>query len=79
MPNNEHIGDETPENLARRLQDGWRLISEKAQARGVQIDEREFASRSLITPSCGLGPVSVELAERVLEMLIQTSQALRTG
>ena len=79
VPNNEHISAETPETLAGRLQAGWRTISEKAQARGVQIHEQEFAGRSLITPSCGLGPVSVALAEQVLETLIQTSQALRSG
>ena len=70
VPNNEGIFKTTPGSLAARLQDGLRLISHKAGARGVKIRVDEFDHHSLIAPSCGLGSTSPEIADRVLEILI---------
>jgi hypothetical protein len=79
IPNNENIFDETPRSLAKKLRDGIRLICEKAANRGVSIRPDEFTSRSLIAPSCGLGPATVEIAERAFEMLVETGVMLRKG
>jgi hypothetical protein len=51
VPNTEEIARVTPDQLARRLWDGLRLIHDRAQARGVNIDPEELANRSLIVPS----------------------------
>ncbi len=79
VPNNEEISNHTPEQLAQRLRGGLALISEKAQARGVNISPDDFVNRSLVMPSCGLGPTTVEVAERVFEALPRTAEILRQG
>lgn len=79
VPNDEEILSVTPGQLAQRLRDGLKLIGQKAGIRGVQLSSEEFGSRSLITPSCGLGSASVEIAERSLDTLVRTSEVLRQG
>jgi hypothetical protein len=79
VPNNEEIFYVTAEGLAKRLRDGFRLVSEKAAARGVRIKLEEFDDRSLLVPACGLGSTSVEIADRVFEVLSQTATHLRQG
>jgi hypothetical protein len=79
IPNTEHIFDETPQSLAKRLRDGIRSICEKAANRGVPIRPDEFASRSLIAPACGLGPATVEIADRAFEVLVETGEILKKG
>ena len=41
------------------------------------IDSRQIASQSLITPSCGVGTLSAEMAERVLQLTREVSARLR--
>jgi hypothetical protein len=77
VPNNEEIYHVTPSGLAQRLRAGFDLISQKAQARGVAIRSAELADRSLITPACGLGPTTIEIAERVIDTLAETGEILR--
>jgi methionine synthase II (cobalamin-independent) len=79
IPNNETIFDVTPEQLAQRLRDGLQLISNKARGRGVTIGVDEFAHRSLITTACGLGPTTIEIADRAIETLAQTGEILQQG
>ncbi|GAB4471580.1 MAG: hypothetical protein Kow00124_08760 [Anaerolineae bacterium] len=77
IPNNEGITEHTPEALARRLHEGMRLIAGRAARRGVAIDVSELATRSLLTPSCGLGSTTVDTAEQVLRALKPTAEMLR--
>ena len=79
IPNNNHIFHETPGLLAGKLQDGIKLICEKAAKRGVTIRPDEFASRSLLAPACGLGPATIEIAERAFDVLRETSEILKRG
>jgi len=79
VPNNEHIFNETPQGLAERLRNGISLIVEKAAARGVTIKADEFSNRSLIAPACGLGSTSIEVADRVFEVLAETGKILKSG
>lgn len=79
VPNNEHIFHETPRSLAKKLRDGINLICQKAANRGVTILPNEFASRSLLAPACGLGPATVEIAERTLDTLAETGEMLNKG
>jgi methionine synthase II (cobalamin-independent) len=76
-PTNEEIYEVTPETLAQKLRQGLDLIQEKAQARGVKISSSELATRSLITPACGLGPTTVEIAERALGVLVEMGEILQ--
>ena len=79
VPNNEEIDTVTPQGLAHQLREGIALICEKAAARGVTIAPEDFASRSLITPACGLGPTTPEIANKVLPILAETGKLLRAG
>jgi len=79
VPNNEQIFNETPQGLADRLRTGIKLICEKATARGVNLKVDEFAARSLVAPACGLGSTSVEVADRVFEVLAETGKILQQG
>ena len=79
VPNNDQITSVTADQLAERLRAGIEHISQKAALRDIRISPDDFAARSLITPSCGLGSASVEIAERVLETLVRTGELLRAG
>lgn len=78
VPNNEEIDSVTPQGLADQLRDGLALICNKAASRGVTITPKEFASRSLITPACGLGPTTPEIADKVILVLAETGKILRS-
>jgi hypothetical protein len=77
VPNNEEIDSVTPQGLADQLREGIAFICEKAAARGVTIHLQEFDTRSLITPACGLGSTTPEIADKVLPVLIETGKILR--
>lgn len=79
VPNNEQIFEETADGLVERLRNGINLIVEKAAQRGVTIKAEEFDSRSLIAPACGLGPTSVEVADRVFEVLSEMGEIFKRG
>jgi hypothetical protein len=79
VPNNEQIFNETAQALAQRLRNGINLIVEKAALRGVKIKAEEFASHSLIAPACGLGSTSIEVADRVFEVLSEMGEILKRG
>jgi hypothetical protein len=78
VPNTQEIDTVTPQGLVDQLHRGIALICEKAATRGVIISPVEFNSRSLITPACGLGPATVEVADKVLPVLVETSKLLRS-
>ncbi len=79
VPNDEEINRVTPHQLAQRWREGIKLISRKAQARGVDIQADEFAPRSLITTRCGLGPATIEIADQAIELLAETGRILKRG
>ncbi len=79
VPNNERIHEETPQSIANRLHKGIKLIAEKAIARHIPIKPDEFASCSLVSPACGLGPTTIEIADEVFEKLARTGEILRKG
>jgi methionine synthase II (cobalamin-independent) len=79
VPNKEEIFQTTPEALAGRLLEGVKLIADKAQNRGLKLTFQELAEISLVTTSCGLGPGSVEIADRALDILVQTGDILKLG
>lgn len=79
VPNTEEIYETTPEQIARRLRKGIKLICEKANSRSIPLTPEDFENRSLITPTCGLGPTTVEIADKVLEVLNQTGTLMQNS
>jgi len=78
VPNDQQVFETDAAALAERLRDGIEHIRERAASRGVSLPD-DLAVQSLITPSCGLGSATVEIAERCLELLRDTAQSLREG
>ncbi|MGD9092408.1 MAG: hypothetical protein PVF74_06150 [Anaerolineales bacterium] len=77
LPNDERITKLSPAGIARRLRAGLENISRRATSRGVEINIEEFTHHSLILPSCGLGPTTVDAANQILDKLIRTGQLLQ--
>jgi hypothetical protein len=79
VPNNEEINCVTADELAQRLRAGINMICQKAQARGLTIKLDDFETRSLISPACGLGSTTIEIADKVFATLSETGAILRKG
>ena len=77
VPTGDEIFGLDAPGLAKRLLDGLKMISEKAQSRGTPISLEALASHSLVTPACGLGSSSMATAEKVIETLVKTSEILK--
>ncbi|MFC1516338.1 hypothetical protein ACFL7E_06215 [Thermodesulfobacteriota bacterium] len=70
--NPEDIEKETTDSLVA----GW---EEKAQqVRALGFDNRQLVAQSLITPSCGTGSLSLDLATKVLTLTDEVSLRIRS-
>jgi len=78
VPTNEDIFSTSPQKLVEKFILGLELICSKAAARGVTISTDVLSSRSMITPACGLGSTTPEIADEVLAILTKTSHLLRS-
>jgi methionine synthase II (cobalamin-independent) len=65
------IAAATVEGLVGKLEAAWALLT----AKGIPLDD--ILASCLITPSCGLGPVSPQAAGRGLELTAAVSRAVR--
>lgn len=73
IPTSEAAALETPDTLIRRLQDYVDVLYKKG------IKETRLVTQSMITPSCGTGTLSPELALRVYELTREVAAGLRGG
>jgi len=72
VPNDEQtLAKETEASIRDRLEKAMRLLSEK----GISYDT--IISQCLITPSCGLGSISIKAATRALELTAAVSADFR--
>ncbi|MGE5262754.1 MAG: methionine synthase [Acidobacteriota bacterium] len=67
----EEIARETSEHLVQRLDEAIGLLVKKG------LDRDLLYERSLITPSCGLGTISVGAADHALELTRDVSERVR--
>lgn len=67
----EAAAAETPEGLAARFEQGLDELEDRGLSRSL------LCRRALLTPTCGAGTLTPELAERVLEVLRDLSLLLR--
>lgn len=73
VPNEEQaLVKETVASLRDRLEEGMSPLTRK----GIRYND--IIQQSLLTPSCGLSSLSLEAAERALELLAGLSQALHS-
>lgn len=71
VPAGEAVESETAEHLVTRLQQAIDALAQKG------VPREALLRQGLVTPSCGVGPLSEALAERVLELTVQVSQIMR--
>ncbi|MBU2009750.1 MAG: methionine synthase [Chloroflexi bacterium] len=72
IPNDEEsLARETLSSLRDRLEEAMVPFTRKG------IPHRQLLSQGLVTPSCGLAPLSPEASLRALELLSQLSQEMR--
>ncbi len=71
VPNSERVLSEGAEKLAAMLEGAFDTL----EARG--LDRETLAKQSLVTPACGLGPTTIEAADRALAMTREVSALLR--
>jgi hypothetical protein len=70
-PKSDEAYHETVDSLVNRLLAGMDLLVQK----GIHLDD--LLQASLITPSCGLGPLSEALAEHILDLTSGVSKAMQ--
>jgi hypothetical protein len=71
VPTSVKINQETPGSLEKKLNENIKNLA------GKGIDENLIWERCLLTPSCGTGPLSVELSEKIFQNLSELSKRLR--
>ena len=71
VPANEAAEGETAEELVGRLEQGIDMLVQKGISRDVLLQA------GLVSPSCGLGSLTIELAERIFELTGQVSARMR--
>jgi methionine synthase II (cobalamin-independent) len=72
VPTSEKINSETPESLVEKLKAGVDNLAKKG------IEKNLIWERCLVTPSCGTGSLTVNLAENIFGQLTEVSQILRS-
>lgn len=77
IPNDEEIYKVTPQSLAEQLSQGMTTVCEKANSRGITITLDELARQSMLTPTCGMGSTTEEVAKQVLTTIPETAKRLR--
>ncbi|MCR4406953.1 MAG: methionine synthase [Anaerolineae bacterium] len=70
-PNSDKVMDETVESLVDKLHGAMNLLVRK----GIPFED--ILAASLITPACGTGSLTTEMAERVFELTAGVSAAMR--
>lgn len=68
VPTSNFKGDESVEGLLLKLKEGLRHIHQWG------VDPDELAKRSILTPSCGMGTMTPETAQKGLALLSRLSQ-----
>jgi len=71
VPTGAHAGSESAPSLVRRLEG----ILDRFAAKGVPRDD--LLRAGMVTPSCGLGSVPADTAERVLSLTAEVSAEMR--
>ncbi|MBN1290027.1 MAG: hypothetical protein JXA49_10380 [Actinobacteria bacterium] len=72
VPNREAIFDITVDDLCDSLEDALLSLELKG------VNREMLAARSFVSHSCGLGPTTVEVAERALDVVMEVSERMRT-
>jgi hypothetical protein len=73
VPTSKKIDDESAESLIQKLETDINNLASKG------LDKNLIWERCLITPSCGTGSLSVDLADKIFDRLFEVSRSLRSS
>ena len=76
VPNDAHVNGLEAGELVARFNKGVELLAEKASETGEELSVEQIETHSILTPACGLGSASMEIAEQALELPLATGKAL---
>lgn len=76
LPNDPTVLSASPDAIASRLLDGLKLVTRRAESQGIDLPFSRLAAASLLSPACGMGSTTSEVADRVLALLEPTRQAI---
>lgn len=76
VPNDEHVFDLHPSELADRVNQAVSTLAEKASGSGSPLSVEKIEAHSILTPACGLGSATMELTEKALALLRETKREL---
>ncbi|MHB8895635.1 MAG: uroporphyrinogen decarboxylase/cobalamine-independent methonine synthase family protein [Candidatus Geothermincolia bacterium] len=71
IPKDENVMTVSSDELADRLEAGFDVLE------GKGVDRQKLARRSLVSPSCGLGSATIEIADRALALTREVSEEMR--
>jgi hypothetical protein len=69
--NADDLEKETAASLVRRFEEQVKQVA------ALGIDPRQLINQSLITPACGAGTLSIDLAKKVLKITREISEEIR--
>ena len=72
VPTSQKIKTETPKSLVNKLKAGVANLAKKG------VEETLIWDRCLVTPSCGTGSLTVDLADNIFGQLFEVSKLLRS-
>jgi len=70
VPTSEEAFSETRDSLLARLLDLWNKLA------GLGVDRQQLRQQSMITPACGTGLLSIDLAQRIYKLTTEVSAAV---
>lgn len=73
VPTQEFSGQEKPDLLVKKINDGIDLLVKKGLNRGLLVNNL------LVSPSCGLGALDSVKSEKIFSLLAQASSLIKTG
>lgn len=71
VPKDESVFEVSSDELVSRLEGGFDVLQ------GAGMDRELIAARSMVSPSCGLGPATVEVADRAMALTGEVSEKMR--
>ncbi len=71
VPNDERVFDVDVDQLVDVIESSFEALEKRG------VDRTLIAVHSMVTPSCGLGSASVEVAERTMDLTARTALALK--
>jgi len=71
VPTQQYSGRETADSLIKKLKEGINVLINKG------LDEKSLFNNLMVSPACGLGSLEPQKADKIFQLLTDTSRALK--